>query len=236
MTFRRIFGVDWSGRGRDDESNRNLAVAAWSEADMVARVENSWCRQRRTRLDLENWLAEILRPGSPAALIGLDFGFGYPRGAAKVVFNADSWQSLYEQMAKLMELHVKARKVAIEINERFGENGPFRDNADRSNFQFYLSKGISYFRLVERFIPQAISQWYIGSGPTVGLSSIAGMALLGRLLRRRAEGECKFRIFPFETFESDSHGIVEIYPAICPEPNNPNWENKCGKINVHYPT
>jgi hypothetical protein len=109
MTFRRIFGVDWSGRGRDDESNRNLAVAAWSEADMVARVENSWCRQRRTRLDLENWLAEILRPGSPAALIGLDFGFGYPRGAAKVVFNADSWQSLYEQMAKLMEHHGKAR-------------------------------------------------------------------------------------------------------------------------------
>jgi hypothetical protein len=73
----------------------------------------SWCRQRRTRLDLENWLAGILRPGSPAALIGLDFGFGYPRGAAKVVFDADSWQSLYEQMAKLMEHHGKARKVAI---------------------------------------------------------------------------------------------------------------------------
>jgi hypothetical protein len=96
MTFRKIFGVDWSGRGRDDESNRNLAVAAWSD---------SWCRQRRTRLELENWLAEILRPGSPAALIGLDFGFGYPRGAAEVVFNADSWQSLYEQMAAFRTSH-----------------------------------------------------------------------------------------------------------------------------------
>jgi hypothetical protein len=225
MPFKYIVGIDWSGAHRDDETNRGLAVAVWNEPNQLAATNDFWCRHRRTRRELERWLTELLRPGNPTSLVGLDFGFGYPRGAAKIVFNVDTWHCLFEQMATLMERYGTARCVATEINKRFGGNGPFRDNSDRANFQFYLANGISYLRLVERFVPQAISQWYIGSGATVGLSSIAGMALLGRLLRRREKGECKFQVFPFENLEADSHVIVEIYPAIYSLPNTVNWQN-----------
>jgi hypothetical protein len=225
MRFKRIFGVDWSGAGRDDECNRSLAVAVWSETDMVAKIDYSWRRQRSTRLEFQEWLIEVLRPKNPPALIGLDFGFGYPRGASRILFGSEAWKCVREQMATLMAQHDTARAVALEINRPYGKNGPFRDK-DRSNFHFYLSNGVPYLRLVEQFVPQAISQWYMGSGATVALSSITGMALLGRLLRLRHKGECKFRVFPFENIELELHAIVEIYPALYPLPTGYVWQSQ----------
>lgn len=75
---------------------------------------------------------------------------------------------------------------------------------------------------MEMAIPQAISQWYLGSGGTVGFSTITGMAALDHLMTLRKQGAIDFRVWPQEglTPEADKHIIVESYPAIYPEPQD----------------
>ena len=160
------------------------------------------------------WLTEKLAPTEPSTLLGLDFGFGYPAPAASVVFGASRWEELALLLAKHLEQEsAKARDVAESINERFGNASPFRTNASRNDPRFYLEHGVPYFRLTEQFAPQAISQWYIGSGAAVGLSTMTGLACLGRLVHRREAGRADFSVFPFEELKG-RHVIVEIYPAL----------------------
>jgi hypothetical protein len=73
--------------------------------------------------------------------------------------------------------------------------------------------------LVEVTVPQAISQWYLGAGGTVGFHTISGLAALTDLLSRRDGGEFSFVVWPQENFEPplDQHLIVESYPSICPK-------------------
>lgn len=71
---------------------------------------------------------------------------------------------------------------------------------------------------METYVPQAISQWYLGSGATVGYSTITGIAALGDLLDRRDQGQCDFRVFPFEDIEAGVHVLAEVFPAIWAKP------------------
>ncbi len=114
----------------------------------------------------------------------------------------------------------RATARRVNLSDRFEGHGPYRFDDDRADFCFYLDEKVSYYRLVETVIPQAISQWYLGSGGTVGFSSITGMAALRHLMNMRAQGEIDFRVWPQEglTPDADKHVIVESYPAVYPEP------------------
>ncbi|PPE80331.1 hypothetical protein C3941_09210 [Kaistia algarum] len=106
---------------------------------------------------------------------------------------------------------------AINSQPKFKGNGPFRTNEDRTNVRFYLDRGVPYYRLVETFVPQAISQWYVGSGATVAFSTLTGLAALGSLLARRDRSEVAFAVHPFEAPRAGTHALVEVYPAIWPK-------------------
>jgi precorrin-8X/cobalt-precorrin-8 methylmutase len=215
LAFDRTIGVDWSGAGSDDASIRGLAAAVGT-GSAVETV--NW--QRRSRRAVTEWLIEQLRSDAPRTLVGLDFAFGYPEGAMSVVFEAAQWAELPRRMGRLLDAHGTAQAVAAHINgsTRFAGHGPFRTNANRCDFRFYLDHGISYLRHVETIVPQAISQWYLGSGATVGYSTITGLAALDRMLCARDAGRCDFSIWPFEAVRSDAHVIAEVYPAIWPKP------------------
>jgi hypothetical protein len=124
------------------------------------------------------------------------------------------------EVARLYQQHETARATALAVNDQigFGGNGPYRFNESRTSFRFYLDHGVGYYRAVELTIAQAISQWYLGSGGTVGFHTITGMAFLNRLMDLRQRGEIDFRVWPQEGGEPDrkKHLLVESYPAICP--------------------
>ncbi len=114
-----------------------------------------------------------------------------------------------------------ARKTAQAINEdeRFRGHGPFRFDDSRSDHRFYLDHGVAYYRLTELVAPQAISQWYLGSGGTVGFHTITGMAAIAHLLDSRENAELDFQVWPQEgdQLDGEKHVLVESYPALCPQ-------------------
>lgn len=124
-------------------------------------------------------------------------------------------------LADLYCLHGTARATAEAINAdpSFDGHGPYRFNENRTDYRFYLDHGVAYYRVAELAVPQAISQWYLGSGGTVGFHTISGLASLAGLLSRRDAGELSFDVWPQEVFEpqADKHLLVESYPAIFPK-------------------
>jgi hypothetical protein len=216
--FARQIGVDWSGGGRSDESQRGLAVAICEDGGSVRQA--NWFDKRRSRDELVSFLIRELHPSKPRTIVGMDFCFGLPAGAGKLLFGKEGWQESSFGMRALTEEHGTARAVAQAVNARpeFGGHGPYRFDENRNDFRFYLDHGVRYYREVETFVPQALSPWYVGSGAAVGFSTITGMAAIGELLQARSRGECDFRVWPFEDVDDERHVLAEVYPAIWPHP------------------
>lgn len=216
--FYRQIGVDWSGGGRSNESQRGLAVAICEDGKAVRKAD--WFSKRRSRDELVAYLIRELAPSRPRTVVGMDFCFGLPAGAGKLIFGAEDWHATCAGMASLMDEHETARAAALSINARpeFGGHGPYRFDENRNDFRFYLDHGVRYYREVETFVPQALSPWYVGSGAAVGFSTITGMAAIAELLQARYRKECDFRIWPFEEGDDACHVLAEVYPAIWPHP------------------
>ena len=219
--FERIISIDWSGAGSENDGV-DLRVALWengSEPVLVdrrvgQRVFISW-----TRTECRSWLAARLAENR-RTLVAMDFGFGLPWGADRKVFKVQGWRAMICQIAKCYGQHVTARAMAQAINEeeRFDGHGPYRFNDTRSDYRFYVDNGVAYYRLTELAAPQAISQWYLGSGGVVGFHSITGMAAIAQLIDLREKSELDFQVWPQEGEQLDGgkHVLVESYPAICP--------------------
>jgi len=216
LAFERVIGVDWSGAGDDSQNNRGLAVAEHVQGK--SRILD-WHVSRRSRAEMIQWLIARLNPSIPPTLIGLDFAFGFPAGARANVFGSRDWQSMTAAVKRLLSEHGSAKSVAEALNAqaKFNGHGPFRTNENRNDFRFYLDNDVRYYRLVENYVPEAISPWYMGSGATVGFSTITGLAALGHLVEARDEGRCDFRVFPFEPCDEGCHLLAEVYPAIWPK-------------------
>jgi len=224
--FDRLISVDWSGAGKESDGVA-LRVATYDkctdQAVILDRQEAdctfvSWSRQ-----SFRAWIAEQLRY-EQSALIALDFGFGLPWGADQAVFGVDGWRPLLNAVAKRYHASSKARATAEAINSEahFSGHGPYRFDDSRNNYRFYADRRVAYYRQTELVAPQAISQWYLGSGGTVGFHTITGLAAMDWLIQQRDAGEFDFVVWPQESLEPDGskHVFVESYPAICPIPSD----------------
>ena len=223
--FDRYISIDWAGSGTEDQRVNVRVVEANSgnEDGIVVDPPNARIGTKAwTRAECTEWLAQALNPNRPRSLVAMDFGFGYPWGTDEDVFGCRGWRQMLEEVAQVYDQEGSARRAAESINLRpeLEGPGPYRFDHDRTDFRFYLENGVAYYRLVEMAIPQAISQWYLGSGGTVGFSSITGMVTLHRLITMRDRGQTDFRVWPQEGLipDSDKHLVVESYPAMYPEP------------------
>jgi len=173
-----------------------------------------------SRANAYQYLESVLRPGEPRTIVAIDFGFGLPWGADTAIFNCTGWRKMIDCIECLYSQHRTARATGQTINSypQFQGHGPFRFNDGRSDARFYLDRGVAYYRLVEVAIPQAISQWYMGSGGAVGFHTISGLSALSRLLAQRDSGKLTFAVWPQEGLQmpTEKHLVVESYPAICP--------------------
>jgi hypothetical protein len=220
--FQRYVSIDWSGAGTD-EGRVDLRVVEASPPHQPRVVPPPGARggiRSWSRAEAARYLSSLLERSAPRALIAMDFGFGLPWGADRAIFGCDGWRAMLDAVSRLYRHHGTARATAeaINANPRFHGHGPYRFNESRTDYRFYLDSGVAYYRQVEVAIPQAISQWYLGSGGTVGFHTISGLAALAGLLSRRDTGELLFTVWPQEALDPppDHHLVVESYPAICP--------------------
>ena len=220
--FQRYISIDWSGAATDDERVDLRVVQASADGEpRIVHPPDARPRVRSwKRSECLAWIRGALRSNQPRCLVAMDFGFGLPWGADQAVYGCQGWQAMLAEVTRLYQQHETARATALAVNgqQRFGGQGPYRFNESRTNFRFYLDQGVGYYRAVELTIPQAISQWYLGSGGTVGFHTITGMAFLTRLMTLRQQGEIDFQIWPQEgeTPDYKRHLLVESYPAVCP--------------------
>jgi hypothetical protein len=218
--FDQILSVDWSGAGAEVE-RVSLRIAVWDKDANVCRIEHppaagtarSW-RRSECREHLRKALA-----GAKKTLVGMDFGFGLPWGSDKAVFNVSGWRAMIRRLREIYEANGTARAAAQVINgmKHLNGHGPYRFNESRTDFRFYLDHGIPYYRMTELAAPQAISQWYLGSGGTVGFHTITGLSAIDWLIGLRESEGLRFAVWPFEEVNPNEHILVETYPAICPK-------------------
>lgn len=219
--FDRIISVDWSGAGSEtDGVDLRIAVFdAQTAKSMIVdrpyqnRTVVSWSRQA-----FRAWIVDQLRD-KRRALIAMDFGFGLPWGSDTAVFGVTGWREMIRKIAEKYEANGTARSTAYAVNAdvRHCGHGPYRFDDNRNDFRFYLDKGVAYYRLTELIAPQSISQWYLGSGGTVGFHTISGLAAINHLVREREAGRFDFVVWPHESLVPDEtkHVLVESYPAVC---------------------
>jgi hypothetical protein len=235
--FDRIISVDWSGAGNDSEGV-DLRIAMFYAKTGHAQIVNrpyqnrtvaSWSRQA-----FRGWITEQLRSDVPT-LVAMDFGFGLPWGADHKIFGVDGWRPMIGRIAEIYTQHETARATAQFINDegRFKGHGPYRFDSNRNDFRFYLDNSVGYYRLTELVAPQGISQWYLGSGGTVGFHTITGLSAINFLIKEREVGRLNFEVWPHEHIAPDGtkYVLVESYPAICPKlddygPCQPNDGNQ----------
>lgn len=225
--FQRIISVDWSGAATENDGV-NLRVATFDAVTGVsAIVDRPYGRQgikSWTRAIFRRWIFEQLLSEAPRTLIAMDFGFGLPWGSDRALFDVVGWREMVRTLGQRYDNSGTSRATAEQINvdDRFGGHGPYRFDHNRTDYHFYLDRGIAYYRIAELCSPQAISQWYLGSGGTVGFHTISGLAAINFLIEKRDAKKIDFCVWPQECQQLDDsrHVIVESYPSICPLPES----------------
>jgi hypothetical protein len=224
--FDRIISVDWSGAGVEmDGVDLRIAVfdAATNSSFIVDRTYQKRSVASWSRRAFRAWIVEQLRDKQPC-LVAMDFGFGLSWGSDEAVFGVAGWREMIRAIARKYEENGTARATAQAVNDeaRFGGHGPYRFDDNRNDFRFYLDSEVAYYRLTELIAPQGISQWYLGSGGTVGFHTISGLSAINFLVEEREAGRLDFVVWPHEGLAPDGtkHVLVESYPAVCTSPGD----------------
>jgi hypothetical protein len=218
--FDRIISIDWSGAGAEAERVA-LRIAVWERESNECRIQLPPCggsTRSWRRSECREYLRQVLSEKA-RTLVGMDFGFGLPWGADQAIFQVRGWRKLIRQIGEVYAKAGTARIAAQTVNARphLKGHGPYRFDESRTDFQFYLAHDVAYYRLTELAAPQAISQWYLGSGGTVGFHTITGLSAIDWPIGLRENGELDFAVWPFEGLRTNQSILVETYPAICPK-------------------
>ncbi len=215
--FRKFIGIDWSGDARG--GRRKIAIAQMMSGEELAKLiagSDRWSRDQ-----VKDWLLQALKFEEECpCLVGLDFGFGYPLGAAKTVFGAKSWLELPFVIRELLSKHLTAKSAIISLNEKFNGHEPFR-TAHANRTTFYARNRISRFRISELFAPGSLSVWDDVKGAQVALSTFTGLSALADLIEARERKQINFKVFPFEKISEGDNVLAEVYPALFPSRTYP---------------
>lgn len=189
-------------------------------------LENPFTRQEAvTRI--ETVLSQAAKDGR-RLLCGFDFPFGYPEGTARMLTGHDSWEAIWNRIAKVIEdcpdNENNSFDAAAELNACFCSDGPFWGNGLKRDIQGLPRKRPRFgwgenlpprLRYAEFVVRTAQEVWKFAGAGSVGGQALTGIAAL-QGLRFRAGA----RIWPFETLgQGRGHVLAEIYPSLvepCP--------------------
>lgn len=238
--------VDWSAASRPTQGKDSIWLALITrEGEEIAQRE---LLNFATRAAATEWLGDrlcALADAGKRALVGFDFPFGYPAGAAAALrLSGPPWRAMWEEIARLVAddaQNVNTRFDAAEdLNRRLsGEAFPFwghgeRDPQDRrrERERAYLRvrgrrphspSDLPERRICDARVGRAQSVWKLAGAGSPGGQTLTGIP---RVLQLRERLGDRARIWPFETglrpLDPAALGaaaviFAEIYPSMYPQ-------------------
>jgi precorrin-8X/cobalt-precorrin-8 methylmutase len=220
--FDRYIAVDWSAANERRTGKDSIWIAELGP-DGVQPSVNPSTRAEATSLLIERIGAA--RAANERVMVGFDFVFGYPRGAARAIAGKPGWRAMWDAIGEAVKDSADNKSnrfdVAAQFNrvlelEHFWGHPPHHRYADLTPTRpqhDYLH--ISEHRLAEKYARGPQPVWKLA-----GIGSVGSQSLLGipRLLKLKAEFP-EAAVWPFETaFEQHLAPVtlVEIYPSMFP--------------------
>jgi precorrin-8X/cobalt-precorrin-8 methylmutase len=228
--FDRYIAVDWSAANGPVTGKDSVWIG--ESVRTASGIELRPSRNPRTRSAamaiIEDMLLDALSRGQ-RVMLGFDFVFGYPLGAAFALAGEPGWQAIWRTLATLVEDDDSNRsnrfEVAARLNLGLGGLGHhyWGHPPGRSYVGLESTRPAgSYIEFSENRIAEDWSRgpqpvWKLTGAGSVGSQSMLGIARLERL-RRDPRFADAMAIWPFETgFELDLSRpvtVVEIYPSL----------------------
>lgn len=228
--FDRYIAVDWSAANRPVADANSIWIGEAVRA--LAGIELRPSHNPRTRSEamviIEDLLLHALNRGE-RVMIGFDFAFGYPHGAAEALTGEPGWEALWRRLLELVVDDDNNRsnrfEVAAQLNLELAEAGHhFWGHPRGRSYDGLLATkptgaygNIAEWRTAEEWSKGPQPVWKLTGAGSVGSQSMLGIARLEQL-RHDPRFADEMAIWPFETgFELDlmrQITAVEIYPSL----------------------
>lgn len=241
--FDAVVMVDWSAAAAPKTGTDSIWWALHRPGQPApARLENP--ATRAEAIETLTALAAAETAEGRRLLIGFDFPFGYPAGAAARLLaadpgpareNAPPWERIWAMLAARISDGPNNANNRFDVAETlnraaFDGRGPFWARPPRPERAHLPAKKPSGYgarypserRLCEQRARSAQPVWKLFTAGSVGGQALMGMAALERM-RRDPRLAGLVRVWPFETglgdagaFEPSPVVIAEIYPSLIP--------------------
>jgi precorrin-8X/cobalt-precorrin-8 methylmutase len=228
--FDRYVAVDWSASNGPVSGRDSIWIGESVRTALGVELRPS--RNPRTRAAAMRLIEDLLldaRGRGQRVMLGFDFGFGYPRGAATALTGKSGWQAMWRLLADIIEDDDANRsnrfEIAGRLNLTLGERGPHfwghppgRRYAGLGPTRPVGGYGtVREHRIAEDWSRGPQPVWKLSGAGAVGSQSLLGIPRLEQL-RTDPRFVGSIAVWPFETgFELDLTSpvtLVEIYPSL----------------------
>jgi precorrin-8X/cobalt-precorrin-8 methylmutase len=220
--FDRYIAVDWSAANSPQIGVDSIWIAELG-SDGPRPSVNPPTRAQATTLLIERIRAA--RAAGERVMVGLDFVFGYPRGAAAAITGKPGWRAMWQAIAAGVEDGPDNRSNRFALAARFNRALELEHFWGHPHQHVYAGLTptkplhgylhIPEHRLAERYVKGPQPSWKLTGAGSVGSQTLLGIARLQQI--RQAVPEAA--VWPFETAFEHSLApvtLVEIYPTMFP--------------------
>ena len=238
-TFDRYVMVDWSAANTPKRGADSIWIAAADRRGVDTPFNPPTRAEAMERI--ASLCADALAKGE-RTMIGFDFPFGYPEGAAKRLAGASGWRALWAFFAREIEDDARNRSNRYALADRLNRDifmEPLYWGRPHQQPYAHLPakcapsplRDSMKLRRAEAAHPPAKSVWQLAYIGAVGSQAMLGIARLERM-RRAFDG--KIAIWPFETaFAARLDApiiLAEIYPSLLAVEPRPGEPKDCAQV------
>jgi precorrin-8X/cobalt-precorrin-8 methylmutase len=217
--FDRYIAVDWSAANVPRRGKDSIWIA-----DSAAESVNPPTRHEAMAIIVDRLLAA--RAANERVMLGFDFAFGYPKGAAEAITGSPGWRALWAHLAAVVvdndDNSSNRFQVAVRTNAWLGTPHYWGHPHQHSYDHLYPRRPKTYAAIPERRHAEMLAGgtqpvWKLTGAGAVGSQSMLGIARL-EALRHHAVLGPDIAIWPFETGFADALTrpitVAEIYPSL----------------------
>jgi precorrin-8X/cobalt-precorrin-8 methylmutase len=227
LLFDRYIAVDWSAANSPKRGRDSIWIG---ELGPEGRVPSQNPPTRHAAMETIGSRLLSARQRGERVMLGFDFVFGYPRGAATAIAGSPDWRVLWQYLAAEVTDTVdngsNRFQLAEAINHRLADGPHFWGHPHQHSYgalhprrpsTAYLN--IPERRAAERYVRSAQPVWKLTGVGSVGSQAMLGIARLAAL-RSDPRFAADIAVWPFETGFADDLGkpiiVTEIYPSLFP--------------------